>query len=217
MELYYFEPSPPCRAVLLFLHELNIKPTMKKINLLKGENLTADFKSLNPQQTIPLIIDDGFVLSESRAILIYLAEQYGQNSNYYPNDPKTRGVINQRLMFDIGTLYSRFFDAYSDSVNNVDYVLDAKKVSKIHEAFEFLEAFMADSMWMSGDAITIADYSLVATVSSIEACGFDISKYKKVLAWLDRCKSVMSNYEEINQKGANMLGNVIKDHIHKEA
>lgn len=46
MELYYFEPSPPCRAVLLFLHELNIKPTMKKINLLKGENLTADFKSV---------------------------------------------------------------------------------------------------------------------------------------------------------------------------
>lgn len=46
--------------------------------------------------------------------------------------------------------------------------VDEKKLQKLGEAFAFLEAFMGDSQYMAGDEITIADYSLVATVSSIE-------------------------------------------------
>lgn len=46
--------------------------------------------------------------------------------------------------------------------------LDKEKVKKLKEAFEFLEIFMGESDWMAGDDITIADYSLVATVSTIE-------------------------------------------------
>lgn len=71
----------------------------------------ANFQ-MNPQHTIPLIVDNGFVLSESRAILGYLAEKYAMSMALYPNDPMARGVVNQRLMFDLGTLYQRTFDTY---------------------------------------------------------------------------------------------------------
>lgn len=67
---------------------------------------------MNPQHTIPTLVDDGFVLSESRAILGYLAEKYGSSTGLYPNDPKARGVVNQRLMFDLGTLMQRTLETY---------------------------------------------------------------------------------------------------------
>ncbi|EEB12529.1 GSTD1-5 protein, putative [Pediculus humanus corporis] len=216
MELYYYEMSSPCRAVLLFVKELNLNPVMKKIDLLKGENLSPDYLKLNPQHTIPLIIDDGYVLSESRAILVYLAERYDRDSIYYPNDAKTRGVISQRLMFDIGTLSSRFYDTYSEFfIPNGSNRIDLKKINKLGEAFEFLEAFMGDSLFMAGNVMTIADYSIVATVSTIEACGFDFSKYERVSAWFERCKTEMLDYEEINQKGADLIGNMVQPYLEK--
>jgi glutathione S-transferase len=48
----------------------------------------------------------------SRAILGYLADQYGKDDSLYPKDPKQRTIINQRLYFDIGTLYQNFIDYY---------------------------------------------------------------------------------------------------------
>lgn len=57
---------------------------------------------------MPTIDDNGFILSESRAIAIYLAEKYfPQGHALYPNDVKQRALINQRLQFDCGTLYPR--------------------------------------------------------------------------------------------------------------
>lgn len=65
---------------------------------------------LNPQHAIPTLVDDGFAISESRAIITYLANQYGKGSPLYPADPKARALVDQRLHFDGNTLYARFAD-----------------------------------------------------------------------------------------------------------
>ena len=55
---------------------------------------------------------DIHTFSSSRAIMTYLAEQYGKDDSLYPKDPKKRAMVNQRLYFDMGTLYQRFGDLY---------------------------------------------------------------------------------------------------------
>lgn len=87
------------------------------------------FWQKNPQRKAPTIVDDGFALSESRAIAKYLVAKYG-NNKYYPQDIKARALIDQRLDFDIGTLYPKLFEVYvsfisQEALNNVILMLIA--------------------------------------------------------------------------------------------
>ena len=82
---------------------LNLKPT----NTHAQEHLTPEFIKINPQHTIPTLVDNGFSVWESRAILSYLVDKYAKDDSLNPKDPKKQAVVNQRLYFDMGTLYSR--------------------------------------------------------------------------------------------------------------
>lgn len=61
---------------------------------------------------IPTIVDNGFVLWESRAIMTYLVSQYGKNDSLYPKNPRKRAIVDQRLHFDLGTLYASYAAYY---------------------------------------------------------------------------------------------------------
>lgn len=81
---------------------------MKIVNLFAKEQLNPDFVKINPQHCVPTLVDDGFVLWESRAIATYLAEAKKPVGHpLYPADVQQRARINQRLNFDLGTLWTR--------------------------------------------------------------------------------------------------------------
>jgi glutathione S-transferase len=139
------------------------------------------------------LVDNGFALWESRAILTYLVEKYGKDDSLYPKDPKARAVVNQRLYFDMGTLYQRFADYYYPQVF-AKQPADPEKFKKMEEAFEFLNTFLGSSKYAAGDNLTIADISLIATVSSYEVASFDFSKYANVARWYELCKTTVPGY-----------------------
>lgn len=77
---------------------------------------------------------------------------------------------------------------------------DPEKFKKMEEAFEFLNTFLAKSKYAASDNVTVADISLIATVSSFEAAGFDFSKYANVARWYSACKASVPGYK-INEAG----------------
>lgn len=143
--------------------------------------------------------DNGFTLWESRAIMVYLAEKYGKTDSLYPKDPKQRAVINQRLYFDMGTLYQRFAEYYYPQIF-AKQPANPENFKKMEDAFAFLEIFLADSTYAAGDSLTLADIALVATVSTFEVAQFDFSKYTNITKWYAKCKATVPGWD-INEAG----------------
>jgi len=203
--LYYMPGSSPCRAVLLGAKHFGVEMELKLVNLMAGEHMTPEFLAMNPQHTIPTVDDNGFYLTDSRATLQYFANQYGSDESAYPKDPKERYQVDKLLQFDAGVLYDRFGAVFYPIMFS-KAKLDAEKVKKLDEALGFLETFLGDNKYATGDNLTIADLAFAATLATIESVGHDTSAFEKVNTYFNRLKEDVQGYAELNQQGADQFG-----------
>nr|CAD7576220.1 unnamed protein product [Timema californicum] len=205
MDLYYRPGSPPCRAVVLLIKMLGLDVNY----ILKTHSLSdpekQEFLKINPQHCIPTLNDKGFILWESRAILGYLVDQYAEDDSLYPKDPKKRAVINQRMYFDISTLYQRLQDTYMPRILHRESSIDPVTQSKFEEALSILNELLEGHDWVAGSDFSIADISLAVTVSTAEVILGDLSKYPRVEAWLERAKLKIPTYEEDSSLSLNTM------------
>nr|QLI62205.1 glutathione S-transferase 9 [Streltzoviella insularis] len=208
IDLYYTAGSAPCRLVLLVAAALDLQLALKPLDLMAGEQFKPEFLKLNPQHTVPTIVDDGFSLWESRAISRYLVTKYGAKTNLYPEDPQARAVIDQRLDFDLGTLYPRFAQYFYPQIFGGSPA-DEAQLKKLEEALVFLNTFLEGHKYAVGADLTLADLALVATVSTIEAAGINLHPYPNVEKWFELVKSTAPGYEDANQKGIKQMQEMI--------
>lgn len=96
--LYHNALSPPSRAALLSVRNLGLEVEVKHIDTYKGEQNTPEYLKINPLHQVPVLVDGDFILTESRAIICYLASS--AKSKLYPTDLKKRAVVDSRLFFD---------------------------------------------------------------------------------------------------------------------
>ncbi|XP_055591429.1 glutathione S-transferase 1 isoform X2 [Uranotaenia lowii] len=200
MDFYYLPGSAPCRAVQMTAAAVGVELNLKLTNLMAGEHMKPEFLKLNPQHCIPTLDDNGFSLWESRAICAYLAEKYGKDDSLYPKDPQKRAVVNQRLYFDQGTLYQRFADYFYPQVF-AKQPANPELEKKIYEALEFLNTFLAGGKYVAGDHLTIADLSILATISTYDVAKVDLAKYSNVSSWYARLRKEAPG-TAINEAGA---------------
>ncbi|XP_017041199.1 uncharacterized protein LOC108088066 [Drosophila ficusphila] len=200
MDLYYLPLVSACRTVLMVAKALNLDLNKKIINTLKKEQLNPDFIKINPQHTIPTLVDNGFTLWESRAVAVYLIEQYGKDDSLYPKDPQKQAVINQRLYFDMGSMYPSLANYYY-KIFFTGQPGTEEDFKKIQETFDFLNTFLEGQDYVAGDQYTVADIAILSSVSTFDVLEFDISKYPNVAKWYERVKKITPGWEE-NWQGA---------------
>lgn len=210
IDFYYSLPSAPCRSVLMTAKALNIDMNLIETNIMGGDHLKPEFLKINPQHTIPTINDNGFSLWESRAIIVYLVEKYASPSKsyLYPKEPKQRAVVNQRLYFDMGTFFQRWYE-YIVPQFLAKLPADPEKFKKMEEAAEMLNKFLERNDWVAGDKMTVADIALISSASTYEATGFDFSSYPNVTNWLERCKKEIPGYD-LNEQGLEVMRGMLK-------
>uniref|UniRef100_U5EYR3 glutathione transferase n=1 Tax=Corethrella appendiculata TaxID=1370023 RepID=U5EYR3_9DIPT len=212
LTLYTFARSAPCRAVVLVCRNLNLDIELKEVNLFEKAQLSADYLKVNPQHTVPCLDDNGFILWESRAITEYLVESKAKGSPLYPiDDLKKKALVNQRLYFDAGTLYPRIRAICFPVLFLGEKKIAEDKRKQLAEAFEFLNTFIGEHKWVCGDDLTIADLSILASISSIVQVGADISGYKNLAKWYENCKSLPGFAE--NEAGAKLFGDAVKSKL----
>lgn len=110
--LYHSPVSPHSRGALWVIRCLGLDVDVRHIDLATREQLSPAFRAINPQHCLPTLVDGDFVLWEARAIGAYLVNSRQPGSALYPADARRRAVVDQRLYFDVATLYKRARDAF---------------------------------------------------------------------------------------------------------
>lgn len=106
LTLYFAPGSPPARACLMLARKMKLDVDVKMVDLASMEHHSKEYKKLNPLKKVPVLVDNGFVLTESRAILAYLVNSRQPGSSLYPNDAKIRARIDQRLYYDATDVFA---------------------------------------------------------------------------------------------------------------
>ncbi|XP_058121092.1 glutathione S-transferase D5-like [Anopheles ziemanni] len=197
MELYSHIISPPCQNVLLVAKKLGVTLNIKETNVEDPVEVAALTK-INPQHTIPTFVDEGHVIWESYAIAIYLVEKYGKDDALYPKDAKVRSVVNQRLFFDIGTLYKSV-------LANIDAVLEGKQPSeelkeKLKKALDLTEKFVTERAFVAADHLTIADIFVLGSVTALGWVKYGLEAYPGIQSWVAKVTAEFPDYAEFHKE-----------------
>ncbi len=184
-KIYGDMQSGNCYKIKLLMNFLAIEHQWIAVDILAGETHTDDFKKMNPNTRIPvLVLTDGSYLTESNAILHYLAD----GSDFLPAERYRRTQV----------LQWQFFEQYSHE----PYIATARYIRKYlglprereaeyhgkqeggHKALSVMEEQLARTAFLVGDRLTIADISLYAYTHVCHEGGFELDSYPAIRKWI---------------------------------
>jgi glutathione S-transferase len=206
MKLYYHPASTTSRPIVLFAAENKIALDLQVVDLFTGEHYKPAFEAINPNHLVPVLEDGDFRLTESSAILKYLADK--TDSPLYPKDPQRRARVNERMDwintqlcrdFAYGLVYPQIFPSHKRHSEEAQQATLAWGKERSQGWLKVLNDHIlgADNAYLCGGEITIADYYGAAFVALGEITGTDFSSYPNVARWLARMKALPS-WKDVN-------------------
>lgn len=179
----YTAPTPNGWKVSVTLEELAVPYTVHSINLHAGEQKRPEFLAICPNGRIPALVDEGFPIFESGAIMIYLADKFGR---LIPSDARGRSLVLQWLMFQMAgigpmmgqaNVFSRYWP------DKIQSVIDRYQ-GETARLFGVLDARLGDHEFLAGD-YSIADIANWCWVRTHKWSGVDIEPFPNLRRWLD--------------------------------
>ena len=194
----YSLATPNGQKVSIALEEMGLEYDSHTIDITKGEQFTPEFMAINPNSKIPSIVDptgnngEAFPVMESGAILVYLADKTGL---FLSKEPVQRSKTLQWLFFQMGGIgpmfgqFGHFFKYAKDTCEHPypkeRYTNEAKRLLTV------LEKQLENNSYISGEEITIADFSIVPWVICLDvhykgAEQLELSQFTNVNKWVDK-------------------------------
>lgn len=201
MKLYYHPVSTTSRPILQFCAEAGIAYEPVVVDLMSGEHLKEPYVSFNPNHMVPVIDDEGFVLTESSAILKYLAEKH--RSPAYPTDLQQRARVNEMMDWFNANLYREYgyhliypqilpHHIREPHVANIATIEWGKREAKDMLGILNNHYLGRGNRYLCGDEVSLADYFGAALLSLGELLGIDFSAYPNIQNWLQAMKAMPS-------------------------
>jgi glutathione S-transferase len=198
MKLHAHKISTTSRPVLLFIAENDIPCEIVTVDLLSGAHHQEPFISLNPNRQVPVLEDDGFVLTESSAILKYLADRI--DSPAYPKDLHRRTRVNELMdWFNTGLyreygyhlLYPQVFPHHARQPEDANRVtIEWGRDQSAHWLGVLDKHWLGSNAYVCGKEITIADYMGAGYITAGELIRVNLAAYPNILGWLDRMRGL---------------------------
>ncbi|XP_057319780.1 glutathione S-transferase 1-1-like [Microplitis mediator] len=211
--LYFGKWSPPSSAVRMTAKAIGLDLNLREINLLNKEHIREDYLKINPQHTVPVLDDNGFVVSDSHAISTYMIDKYAYNENLYPKDLKKRAVVNQRLHYDGGVLFCCLLGAMKPLVRGWRRTVSPESLEYLEEAYKYMNTILEGKKWLAGDSYTLADISSITTVSSVTVFK-SINDHPNLLKWMEDCEQ-LPGYADIAVPGIKEFHDIVNQFLDK--
>ncbi|MPS79302.1 MAG: glutathione S-transferase [Achromobacter sp.] len=184
LTFYGFPLSGHAHRVALMLSLLNVPHRRVDVDLPGGEHKRPEFLALNAFGQVPVIDDNGTVVADSNAILVYLAMRYGGQA-WLPSDPAGAAAVQRWLSVAAGPLASGPATARLITVFGAPYDADTT-VARSHALLGVMNAELAQRDYLAGAHPSIADVACYAYVSHAPEGNVSLADYPHVRAWLDR-------------------------------
>ena len=184
LKLYAFA-TPNNLKVAILLQELGLSYELNSVNIRLGEQKSDFFQKLNPNGKVPVLDDSGFVLSESAAILVYLAEKEGK---FLPKSGENRARVIEQLFFHASGLSPAFGNAgffQKLASEKVPFAIE-RFVAESKRLTGLLDTVLAHHAFVAGDEDTIADMAHFGWMWRAAFVGLELTDYPRVKRWYDQ-------------------------------
>ncbi|GGB63245.1 MULTISPECIES: glutathione S-transferase family protein [Henriciella] len=188
IRIYGDSISGNCLKVKWVAERLGIEHEWVEIDIMKGETRTDAFLAINPFGQVPVVeFPNGKTLAQSNAIISYLAD----GSDLVPEDSFERAKVLEwqfweQYSHETAIAVRRFQKHYE---KKSDEEIDPHLMGKGRRALGRMELALLGNEWIAGgEAMTLADISLLAYTRLAHEGGFDVSEFPAVQAWIARCE-----------------------------
>ncbi len=189
MDLYVDPLTVNCRKVLAGLHLLGAEYQLKKVDYLAGEHAQEPYLSVNPNASLPALVDGDLQLWESNAILQYAADKTG-STTHYPTALAVRADVNRWLLWESSAWFPSCYvyiveNCVKPLLGDVtdQAALDAEQ-DRFHKLAAILDARLAQSAWLCGGDVTIADIAVAAPMHLHSWAQLPLAGYPNLTRWM---------------------------------
>ncbi|SPO57051.1 MULTISPECIES: glutathione S-transferase family protein [Pseudomonas] len=188
IKLYNFPKSGHAHRIELMLSLLNLPTELVFVDLAKGAHKQPDFLALNPFGQVPVIDDNGTVVADSNAILVYLAKKY-DNGTWLPEEPAAAARVQRWLSVAAGPLAfgpaaARLVTVFGASFNTDEVI------TRAHTLLKVIDAELAKTPFLAGSTPTIADIANYSYIAHAPEGNVSLEPYANVRGWLARIEAL---------------------------
>lgn len=188
MKLYYHPLSGHSHRARLFLSLLGVEHELVMVDLLVKAHKQPDFLALNPFGQLPVLDDEGTIVSDSNAILVYIAKKMGR-TDWLPEDPIGSAAVQRWLSVAAGQI--AYGPAMARLINVFNAPLRAEEViPRAHAILTLIEAALDGRDWVATHRPTIADVALYSYLARAPEGDVDLAPYPHIRAWLARVEAL---------------------------
>lgn len=188
IKLYNFPRSGHAHRVELMLSLLQLPTELILVDLAKGEHKQAPYLAINSFGQVPAIDDNGLVLADSNAILVYLAHKYG-NGRWLPADPVGAARVQRWLSVAAGPI--AFGPAAARLITVFGAKLNADElIERSHNLLKVMDSELGKTPYLAGSEPTIADVAAYSYIAHAPEGNVSLDDYGNVRAWLARIEAL---------------------------
>ncbi|UCX05754.1 glutathione S-transferase [Shewanella glacialimarina] len=187
--LYRHPLSGHAHRVEFFLSILGLKANIVDVDLMSGAQKKADFLAKNTFGQVPVLVDGDVTLSDSNAIIFYLAKKYDTTSTWLPENLVAAAEVQRFLSVAAGRVASgpaaaRLITLFSAKMDPVS------TISASHSILTLIDAHLNGKSWLVGDKPTIADIANYTYIAHAPEGNVSLDNYPHINAWLARIEAL---------------------------